>query len=187
MAETAKILKEMFTKERATFAGRYYQIADAVNEPKPLQKPHPPIWIGTQGEKVGLRMVAELADGWNHNRGPEEFEAKLAALAGHCRKIGRDPKSVRISFEAQCGIFYNDAERLAYVKKYWPGVDPDKILPWLAGGCVTGTPDEVAAKLRFYVERGAELIILWFQDLADYRSGSWMAERFISQVAPKLR
>jgi alkanesulfonate monooxygenase SsuD/methylene tetrahydromethanopterin reductase-like flavin-dependent oxidoreductase (luciferase family) len=187
MAETAKILKAMFTEQHASFAGRYYSIENAVNEPKPVQRPHPPIWIGTQGEKVGLRMVAELADGWNHNRGPEEFEAKRAKLFEHCRAVKRDPKSVRISFEASCGIFESDEERLAYVRKYWPGVEPEKILKWLAAGSVTGTAEQVFEQLRFYVERGAELVILWFQDLADPASGGWMAERFIREVAPKLR
>jgi F420-dependent oxidoreductase-like protein len=187
MAETARILKAMCNEERASYAGRYYSVKDAVNEPKPVQRPNPPIWIGTQGEKVGLRMVAELADGWNHNRGADAFDAKRAALHGHCRRIGRDPSSVRISFEASCAIFHADAERRAYVERYWPGVDPAKIEAWLMNEGIAGTAEQVTDKLRFFVERGAELIILWFQDLADVGSGDTMAERFISEVAPRLR
>jgi alkanesulfonate monooxygenase SsuD/methylene tetrahydromethanopterin reductase-like flavin-dependent oxidoreductase (luciferase family) len=157
-----------------------------VNEPKPLQKPHPPIWIGTQGEKVGLRMVAEVADGWNHNRGPEAFEQKLEILHRHCAAVGRDPKTVRISVERTCAIFANDGERQAFIAQHWPGARPERINAFLDESCV-GTADEVAEELRFYVERGAELIILWFQDLASVGNGTSQAERFMREVAPRLR
>jgi F420-dependent oxidoreductase-like protein len=187
MAETARVLKAMFTEEHATFAGKHYEIRDAVNEPKPLQRPHPPLWIGTQGEKVGLRMVAELADGWNHNRGREEFERKLPILRRHCERIGRDPKTVRISFEATCAIFENAAEKKAYIERYWPRADVDKIGAWLESGAISGGLERVAQQLAYYVDQGVELIILWFQDLADVGSGESMAERFMQQVAPRLR
>jgi F420-dependent oxidoreductase-like protein len=187
MAETARIVKAMFTDERATVQGKHYAVRDAVNEPKPLQRPHPPIWIGTQGEKVGLRMVAELADGWNHNRGPEEFERKLAILHQHCERIGRDPKSVRVSYNATCAIYDSAAERRAYVQRYWPGTDADKVGAWLESSGNAGNAEKVANELRFYVDRGAESVILWFQDLADTGSGESMPERFMREVAPRLR
>jgi alkanesulfonate monooxygenase SsuD/methylene tetrahydromethanopterin reductase-like flavin-dependent oxidoreductase (luciferase family) len=177
----------MFTEERATVEGRHYAVHDAVNEPKPIQRPHPPIWIGTQGEKVGLRMVAELADGWNHNRGPEEFEHKLAVLHGHCAKIGRDPKSVRISYNNTCAIYDSPVERRAYVNRYWPGADADKVGAWLESTGVAGSAESVAEQLRFYVDRGTELVVLWFQDLADTGSGESMPERFMREVVPRLR
>ncbi|MFQ5477894.1 MAG: LLM class F420-dependent oxidoreductase [Candidatus Binatia bacterium] len=186
MADTARILKAMWTEERATVTGKHYSVENAINEPKPLQKPHPPIWIGTQGEKVGLRMVAELADGWNHNRGTEEFERKLAALRAHCENVGRDPSTVRVSAERTCAVFSDDAERLAYIERYWPGAPPERVSKFLDEQCV-GTAEQVAEQLRFFVDHGAELIILWFQDLADLGSACWQPERFMREVAPKLR
>jgi alkanesulfonate monooxygenase SsuD/methylene tetrahydromethanopterin reductase-like flavin-dependent oxidoreductase (luciferase family) len=186
MEETGRILKAMWTEERATFTGKYLAIANAVNEPKPIQKPHPPLWIGSQGEKVGLRMVAEIADGWNHNRGAEAYAAKLKILHEHCERAGRDPKTMRVSVERTCAIFHDDGERQAYVKKHWPTAKPERINQFLDEG-VVGTPDKVASELRWFVDRGAELIILWFQDLADVGSGDSHAERFMREVAPKLR
>jgi len=185
MADTARILKAMWTEERATVAGKYLSITNAVNEPKPLQRPHPPLWIGSQGPKVGLRMVAELAEGWNHNRGMAVYEEKLAILHQHCADIGRDPKTMRVSVERTCAVFANDAERQAYIQRCWPGARPEKINAFLDECCV-GTPAQIAKELNFYIERGAELIILWFQDLADVGSGSSMAERFIREVKPLL-
>ncbi len=186
MADTARILKAMWTEERATVAGKYLAVANAVNEPKPIQKPHPPLWIGAQGEKVALRMVAEHADGWNHNRGTDVFEAKLAILREHCARAGRDPKTLRISVERTCAIFADDRERQAFVKRHWPTARPERINAFLDESCV-GTAEKVAAELRFFIERGAELVILWFQDLADVGSGESQAERFMREVAPRLR
>ena len=186
MAETGSILKTMWTEEKASFTGKYYAVREAVNEPKPIQKPHPPLWIGSQGEKVGLRIVAEVADGWNHNRGPDVYEHKLAILRQHCERLRRDPKTMRVSVERTCAIFDNDTERAAYIRRWWPTAKPERINAFLDESCV-GTAEKVAEELRFYVERGAELIILWFQDLADVGSGQSQAERFMREVAPLIR
>ena len=186
MADTGKILKAMWREQRATVAGKYLAVREAVNEPKPLQKPGPPLWIGAQGEKVALRIVAEVADGWNHNRGPDVFEAKLGILHQHCERAGRDPKTMRISVERTCAIFHDDGERQAYIKKHWPTAKPERISAFLDEGCV-GTPDHVTDQLRFFIDRGAELVILWFQDLADVGSGDSHAERFMREIAPRLR
>jgi F420-dependent oxidoreductase-like protein len=186
MADTARILKAMWTEERATTAGRHWSVRDAVNEPKPLQRPHPPLWIGAAGERVALRMVAELADGWNYNRGPEGFADKLRILHDHCRAVGRDPRSLRISVERHCAIFDHPGERQAYIDRWWPGAKPERIDAFLDSGCI-GSTERVTDELRFFIERGAELIILWFQDLATVGSGDSMAERFMQRVAPALR
>lgn len=186
MADTARILKAMWTEPRASVDGRYWAVRDAINEPKPLQRPHPPLWIGAAGEKVAMRMVAQLADGWNYNRGPDTFEHKLDVLHGHCRTAGRDPGSLRISVERHCAIFDNHAERQAYIDRWWPGANPERVETFLATGCV-GSTEQVIAELRFFVERGAELIILWFQDVAVVGHGDSMAERFMQRVAPVLR
>ena len=64
-------------------------------------------------------------------------------------------------------------------------VYPVRSLPEAVG--IAGSAEHVAEQLRFYVERGAELVILWFQDLADTGSGESTAERFMRDVAPRLR
>ncbi len=186
MADTARIMKAMWTEERATVTGKYLAVKDAVNEPKPLQRPNPPLWIGAQGEKVALRMVAEVADGWNHNRGPDVFESKLGILHDHCRKVGRDPATMRISVERTCAILANEKERAAYIQRHWPHAKRERIEGFLKESCV-GTAEEIAKELNFFIERGAELVILWFQDLASVGSGDSHAERFIHEVKPLLR
>lgn len=186
MADTARILKAMWTEERATVAGREWSVQRAINEPKPLQHPHPPLWIGASGEKVALRLVAELADGWNYNKGPDGFVAKRDILHAHCRAVGRDPATLRISAERHCAIFDSAAERQAYIDRWWPGAEPARIDAFLDAACV-GSTAQVTAQLRGYVDGGAALLILWFQDLATVGSGDSMAERFMQRIAPALR
>src|SRR5204863_17991 len=67
-------------------------------EPKPVQRPHPPLCIGGLGERRTLRTVARLAQHWNLPLGsPEVFKQKRDVLAGHCADIGRDPAEITTS------------------------------------------------------------------------------------------
>ena len=98
--EACRMLKLLWTEPRATFSGRFYQLSEAIAEPKPVQKPHPPIWIGGSGPKRTLRVVAKHAAVWNSNaRSIEETRALVAVLAEHCAKVGRDPATIRRSHQ----------------------------------------------------------------------------------------
>ncbi len=65
LGESGRILKSLWTERRTTFEARYYQLENALCEPKPVQQPSIPLWIGGAGERLTLRVVAEVADGWN--------------------------------------------------------------------------------------------------------------------------
>lgn len=96
--EACQVLKGLLSQETTTFDGAYYQLAEARNEPKGPQRPHPPICIGGNGEKRTLRITARYADHWNFVGGtPEQFAHKRDVLAGHCADIGRDPREIRLS------------------------------------------------------------------------------------------
>jgi F420-dependent oxidoreductase-like protein len=98
--EACTVVKKLWTEERATFAGRYYQLQDAIAEPKPVQRPFPPIWIGGSGPKKTLRVVARHADVWNSNDSDLGKATELSAILDeHCRAIGRDPGSIRRSVQ----------------------------------------------------------------------------------------
>src|SRR5215469_14566245 len=97
LAEGLEILKQMLTEKRANFQGRYYTVADAINNPKGVQKPHPPITIGGSGEKVMLKLVAKYADRWNCPAGYQSFEQKFNVLKQHCKDMGRDISTIDIS------------------------------------------------------------------------------------------
>lgn len=95
--EAAQVIKLLFTEQRATFAGRYYQLHDALCEPKPVQRPHPPLLIGGGGEQRTLRIVAKHADEWNGEVGPSGMARKLGILHEHCAAVGRDPRDITVS------------------------------------------------------------------------------------------
>jgi F420-dependent oxidoreductase-like protein len=98
--EAVRIIKRLWTQERATFNGKYFTLTDAVAEPKPVQKPHPPIWIGGAGPKRTLKIVARHGDVWNSNAGEMEKTIALSkVLDEHCHTVGRDPNAVRRSVQ----------------------------------------------------------------------------------------
>jgi alkanesulfonate monooxygenase SsuD/methylene tetrahydromethanopterin reductase-like flavin-dependent oxidoreductase (luciferase family) len=74
-----------------------YVLREAVCDPPPVTPGGPPIWLGTQGMRRGLGIVARLADGWNHTGEPDTFEPKRDALLRHCEAARRDPAEIEIS------------------------------------------------------------------------------------------
>ncbi len=99
--ESLKVMKLLWSEPRSTFKGSFYELKDAIAEPKPVQRPHPPIWIGSKGERM-LRLTARHADVWHSNAGPfEESVALNKALDAACTKAGRDPGSIRRSISVR--------------------------------------------------------------------------------------
>jgi F420-dependent oxidoreductase-like protein len=98
--EACTVIKKLWTEERADFDGRYYDLTGALANPKPVQRPHPPIWIGGGGEQRTLRIVATHADVWNFAGGPVETAIhKVEVLERHCADVGRDPAEIRLSVQ----------------------------------------------------------------------------------------
>ena len=96
--EACEVIVGLLTQETTTFKGRYYQLSEARNEPKPIQRPHPPICVGGSGEKRTLRTAARFAQHWNFVGGtPEEFARKRDILHQHCEDLGRDPAEILLS------------------------------------------------------------------------------------------
>jgi F420-dependent oxidoreductase-like protein len=118
LSESLRIIRSLWTEERATFEGRYYTVREAIANPKPLQQPHPPIWIGASGAQT-LRLAARHADVWNASGGSPEHVRELSArLDEACAVIGRDPATIRRS-----------------VQMRWDGRDRAQLLE-VAGGLI---------------------------------------------------
>ena len=99
LSESLRIVKSLWTEERTNFDGRYYHLSDAIANPKPVQKPYPPIWIGASGETT-LRLVARHADVWNIAGGdPDRVRELTAMLEVACGAVGRDPAEIRRSLQ----------------------------------------------------------------------------------------
>ena len=89
MEEAVRLILAMWTQKRTTFEGRYFHTKDAILEPKPVQKPRPPVMIAGGGEQMTLRVVAELGDACNVYGTPDEVQRKFAILREHCETVGR--------------------------------------------------------------------------------------------------
>ena len=100
LVESVELVKMLFTQEKTTYEGKYYQIKDAPFEPKPLQKPYPPILIGGMGPKVVQPLVARHADIWHFfvRQGGAEAARKIAVkFDAICKEVGRDPAEIQKS------------------------------------------------------------------------------------------
>jgi F420-dependent oxidoreductase-like protein len=98
--EALTVIRRMWTEESVTYEGRFYTVRDAVCEPKPLQRPHPPIVVGGEKPKM-LRIIARHADEWNvPSHGDAAAWARIsAALDEACEETGRDPSEIRRSIQ----------------------------------------------------------------------------------------
>src|SRR5438445_74566 len=108
-AKSLEIAKTMWTEPEASYEGRHFTIKGAQCDPKPLQKPHPPIWIGGGGEKVTLRVVARLATRSNFGGKPDEWAHKRDVLRQHCADVGRDPAEITMTWSPE--VFVREDER----------------------------------------------------------------------------
>jgi F420-dependent oxidoreductase-like protein len=91
LEETLQIAKRVWSGDRTPFQGKHYQLAEPVNSPQPLSRPHPPILIGGSGERKTLRLVAQYGDACNlfMYAEPDELRDKLDVLKRHCEDVGR--------------------------------------------------------------------------------------------------
>ncbi|MGH8990428.1 MAG: TIGR03560 family F420-dependent LLM class oxidoreductase [Acidimicrobiia bacterium] len=177
MAETVEIVRSMWTQPETSYQGRYFQLDRAQCDPKPLQDPHPPIWIGGGGEQLTLRAVARLADRANFGGKPDEFAAKREVLKGHCKAVGRDEEEIGKTWSPDLVVRETEAE-LAGFTSMWN--EPTE--SWAAGNLV-GTPEQLCEKLARYVELGCSYVVPWCRDYPDTESLSLFADK----VMPEFR
>ena len=150
--EACSVVKSLFANTRTTFAGKYYALADAPLAPKPLH-PRLPLWIGTGGEKLGLRIVARHADAWNTGGLPERIARKTAVLDRHCAEIGRDPKTITRSAFAVIALADGEPAPSA-----WASAEPLEGQDWEMG-VIEGDDGALRQALRAYCELGIEELV----------------------------
>ena len=90
LEESLIIYKKMTSDDEASFKGKYYEINKAINQPKPIQKPHPPLWVCGGGEKVTLKLLAKYGDYGNWDVDVDGFKHKSNILKKHCEDQQRN-------------------------------------------------------------------------------------------------
>src|SRR6516164_8254515 len=113
LREAVQVIRAMWTQEEAVFEGKYYQVRGAINQPKGVQKPHIPLLIGGDGEKVTLKLVAQYGDACNVGDDPATMKQKFAVLKQHCETVGRDYASIHRTSTTFCLMADSDEQALA--------------------------------------------------------------------------
>jgi len=180
--EACQVLKALWTQDRSTFKGRYYQLTDAPLAPKPVQRPHPELMIGGGGEKVTLKIVARHADHWNVWGGPDVLARKGALLDGYCRAAGRDPKSITRS--ANMALLFSE-DRAEIDKLYTALTKRFGMAEAVARDTMlAGSAGEIRDKLGRLREAGVGLLFVPTLFMKDPRPA---LDRFMKEIAPQFR
>lgn len=145
--EYARVVRSLLREEVTDHRGEHFTLIDARCEPRPVQA-ELPIWIGGGGERRTLRIVAELADGWNVPFvSPEDFGRKRQVLERHCADVGRDPSSIRTAVNV--GLAWDDDS----LRAQFGGI-ADFVRPGVLGG----SDQEVLDRIGEYVANGADQV-----------------------------
>jgi F420-dependent oxidoreductase-like protein len=165
LRESLQVIKAMWTQDAATFEGRYYRIRGAMNEPKPVQKPHPPIWIGGGGEKVTLKLVAQYGDASNLRADLDTVRHKLGVLRQHCADVGRDYDSIlkTLEFYAILGD-RREVDRVVRDTARRIGKDEAFVRTWNEH---IGDADHIAGVMREYAALGIDYFIVNLPNAAE--------------------
>lgn len=191
MVEWIKVLRLLWTEQDASFAGRHYQFHGITIEPRPVARPHPPIWIANNAVgDVDLvtrthRRVARNADGWQTSiADPDDLAWRLRDLRAHLEAEGRDPDGFETHLYHNVNI--NESQSQAYEESkrfletyYGEEFSPARIRRW----CALGSPDECIEHLLEYKRLGFSEVTL--------RLTSWDQEaqfqRLAAEVLPALK
>ena len=117
LEEALQIYIAMTTQDKASFEGDYYKIKDAINQPKPLQKPYPPLWVCGGGEKVTLKLLAKYGDYGNWDVDVEGFVHKSKILKTHCEKQNRNYSDIKKTLHTNVIIGNNEKDLDAKINK----------------------------------------------------------------------
>jgi F420-dependent oxidoreductase-like protein len=195
LGEALQVFHAMWTEPYATFEGKYYQVKEAINEPKGVQKPHIPIWIGGGGEKVTLRLVAKYGDACNIGGiNPEVYRHKFNVVRQHCEDVGRDYNSIIKSAEVFTHLVLpGQTPEQATAKQRRDSsklVGHDMGLEEFRQGNIRGypqgfigTPQEAVDTFSSIIEAGVEYIILYLNDVARLET----LQAFAEEVLPAIR
>lgn len=197
LEENLAVLKAMWTEEAPSFRGRYFAIDHAWNNPRPLQKPHPPIMIGGSGSKL-LRIAAKYADiinlippifnGKDFINDPPaaikfdaaELKRRVAMLQGFAKEAGRDPRQIEISGLLIASISRNASDSAMRATAEHLGFsDPEAARR--SPVMLTGTPDQVRRELRTRIEDFGMTYYIIFM------ASDETHDLFVKEVMPEFR
>ena len=157
--EEVELIKALWTQQSVTFHGRFYQLEGATMAPKPVQTPHPPIWMGV-GHPDAVRRTASIADGWMGSGGSSiaEFGRSVPVLREALEKAGRDPDAFPISKRIFTAVDERPEVARAELHRWFTEVYHNPAGTEASG--IYGTPEQVRERLEEVIAMGANHLLL---------------------------
>jgi alkanesulfonate monooxygenase SsuD/methylene tetrahydromethanopterin reductase-like flavin-dependent oxidoreductase (luciferase family) len=162
--ETIQVLRSLWSGDRVGISGRFYSTAGIDLEPKPLQKPSPPICIGSWGSDAGLRRVARFGDGWlasAYNTMPDQFAAALAKLRDQLKSFGKDPASFPNALATMFMYITEDNTATERILAETLTTLLNRPVDQLRERLLVGSPEICAEKLEAYKAAGVQRVFIW--------------------------
>ncbi|MFL5737187.1 MAG: TIGR03560 family F420-dependent LLM class oxidoreductase [Actinomycetota bacterium] len=141
LEEGVGAMRLLMTQDHVTYEGTYMQLDDATYRPRPVQQPHPPIWIGATGEKLTLPITGRQADVWHTFGSAASFARKWPIVERAAREAGRDPSSIMRSSSLSISEPWDEVRRryeelrdagVAYLVVNWPSEGRDRMEAFVA-------------------------------------------------------
>ena len=163
LEESLIIYKLMTTEEEPKFEGKYYSIDGAINQPKPIQKPYPPLWVCGGGEKVTLKLLAKYGDYGNWDVDVEGFIHKSNVLKQHCDNEGRDYSKIGRTLHTNVLIANNEEELKTKISKLatYTNIPED----YYYKRPLIGTKDKVFDTIGQFKDAGCTYLIAYVPDV----------------------
>jgi F420-dependent oxidoreductase-like protein len=180
LEEAIQIIRKMWTEEPyASFNGKYYQIHNAYCNPKPIQKPSPPILVGGSGERKTLKIVAKHADACNLFGSPETVRKKLDILKEHCKTVGRDYDSILKTKLGAIIIDDNSDMVKNRVRETFRGMPEEQIKEFV----IYGTPEDVLRQIEILEQVGIQYLIVDLEPSREVEALDTFANKVINKMS----
>jgi F420-dependent oxidoreductase-like protein len=180
LEEAIQIIRKMWTEEPcASFNGKYFQIINAYCNPKPIQKPSPPILVGGSGERKTLKIVAKYADACNLFGSTESIKKKLDILKEHCKSVDRDFDSI---LKTKLGtIVLDDNREMAKdrVEETFRGVSEEQIKEFV----IYGTPEDILKQIEALQQVGIQYLIVNLEPSRELEALDTFANKIITKMS----
>jgi F420-dependent oxidoreductase-like protein len=180
LEEAIQIIRKMWTEEPyASFNGKYYQIHNAYCNPKPIQKPSPPILVGGSGERKTLKIVAKYADACNLFGSPETVRKKLDILKEHCKSVGRDYDSILKTKLAAIVVDDNSDMVKNRIRDTFRGIPEEQIKEFV----IYGTLEDVSRQIQVLEEVGIQYLIVDLEPSREVEALDTFANKVINKMS----
>ena len=179
LEESIKIIKMMMIQNSpVSFSGKYFKVNGAICNPKPIQRPYPPLWIGGSG-KGTIEIAAKHANGWNYGLcSYEEYLAKLSILKNCCKLVNRGHQDIMKGWQALIiiGKHEGDVQRKLSDLQRKKRIEDDGI----SKISVVGTIEQVQTEIERYISNGVNYFTMSFSDLESL-------QLFAEEIMPQFK